>query len=81
MLREMTIRVDEALYETLQPMVEHQTIGTFLSEFVKVWDPQPEYTQTELEAGYRAMAADEEYEQDAMEWCNGLMGGVDDEAR
>jgi len=27
------------------------------------------------------MAADEEYEREAMEWCNGLMNGIDDETR
>jgi len=35
----------------------------------------------ELEAGYKAMAADEEYERETMEWCNGLMNGIDDETR
>jgi hypothetical protein len=35
----------------------------------------------ELEDGYKAMAADEEYEREAMEWCNGLMSGIDDETR
>ena len=39
------------------------------------------YTQTELEDGYRAMAVDEEYEREAMEWCNGLLNGIDDETR
>ena len=39
------------------------------------------YTHAELEAGYKAMAADEEYEREAMEWCNGLMSGIDDETR
>jgi len=41
--------------------------------------PHRTYTQAELEAGYKAMAADDEYERGAMEWCNGLMCGVDDE--
>jgi len=39
------------------------------------------HTQEELEAGYKAMANDEEYEREAMEWCNGLMNGIDDETR
>jgi len=26
-----------------------------------------------LEEGYKAMAADQEYEHEAMEWCSGLM--------
>ena len=38
-------------------------------------------TKQELEAGYKAMANDEEYEKEAMEWCNGLMNGIDNETR
>ena len=82
MLRELTLNVDETLYNTLLPMVEKQTIGNLLAEFVhQNRFHQRTYTQSELEAGYKAMAADEEYEQEAMEWCNGLMGGIDDETR
>jgi hypothetical protein len=81
MLRELTLNVEESLYNTLLPMVEKQTIGNLLAEFVQTRFPHCTYTQTELEAGYKAMAADTEYEREAMEWCNGLMGGIDDEAR
>jgi hypothetical protein len=81
MLRELTLNVDETLYKTLMPMVEKQTIGNLLAEFVQTRFSGRAYTQTELEAGYKAMAADEEYEREAMEWCNGLMNGVDDETR
>jgi predicted CopG family antitoxin len=35
MLRELTITVDDAVYETLKPMVEQQTIGAFLSDFLQ----------------------------------------------
>ena len=80
MLRELTLNVDETLYNTLMPMVEKQTIGNLLAEFVQTKLNQ-RYTQAELEAGYKAMAADEEYEQEAMEWCNGLMNGIVDETR
>jgi hypothetical protein len=81
MLRELTINVEETLYNTLLPMVEKQTIGNLLAEFVKTGFPHHTYTQAELEDGYKAMAADEEYEREAMEWCNGLMSGTDDETR
>jgi hypothetical protein len=81
MLREMTISVDEALYNSLQPMVEQQTIADLLSDFLAAQKVKAVYTQAELEAGYRAMAADEEYEREAAEWCNGLMCGIDDETR
>ena len=81
MLRELTFSVDEALYNSLIPMVETQTIGDFLTEFVQSRIPHRTYTQAELEDGYKAMAEDKEYEQEAMEWCNGLISGVDDETR
>jgi len=81
MLRELTLNVEETLYNTLMPMVEKQTIGNLLAEFVQTKFPYRTYTQAELEAGYKAMAADEEYEREAMEWCNGLISGIDDETR
>jgi len=80
-MRELTLSVDETLYDTLMPMVEKQTIGNLLAEFVQSRFSGQGYTQEELEAGYKAMAADEEYEREAMEWCNGLMNGIDDETR
>jgi hypothetical protein len=81
MLRQLTINVEETLYNTLMPMVEKQTIGELLTEFVQTRFSHRTYTQTELEDGYKAMAADNEYEREATEWCNGLMNGVDDETR
>jgi len=68
MLRELTLSVDETLYDALMPMVEKKNIGNLLAEFVREQSAQPSYTQAELEAGYRAMAADEEYERQATEW-------------
>jgi hypothetical protein len=81
MLRELTINIEETLYNTLMPMVEKQTIGNLLNEFVQARFSHRIYTQAELDDGYKAMAADEEYEREAMEWCNGLISGIDDEAR
>jgi ribosomal protein L12E/L44/L45/RPP1/RPP2 len=81
MLRELTLSVDETLYNTLIPMVEEKNIGNLLAKFVQAQFSEHTYTQEELEAGYKAMAADEEYDREAMEWCNGLMNGIDDETR
>ena len=80
MLRELTINVEETLYNALKPMIERQTLVNLLTEFVQARQ-QYFYSQEELEAGYKAMACDEEYEQEAIEWCNGLMNGIDDETR
>jgi hypothetical protein len=35
MLHELTITVDDTVYQTLKPMVEQQTIGSFLYEFLQ----------------------------------------------
>ncbi len=37
--------------------------------------PKPD--MDEIEAGYAAMAADEEREKEAMAWCEGMMSGLD----
>ena len=35
MLHELTITVDDTVYKTLKPMVEQQTIGSLLYEFIQ----------------------------------------------
>jgi len=35
MLHELTITVDDAVYQTLKPMIEQQTIGSLLYEFMQ----------------------------------------------
>jgi predicted CopG family antitoxin len=35
MLHELTITVDDAVYQTLKPMIEEHTISSFLKEFVQ----------------------------------------------
>jgi hypothetical protein len=52
-------------------------IDRFLSGAVD-WS---EATQEELEAGYRAEAADTEHEQEAHEWIEGLTNGIIDYER
>jgi hypothetical protein len=54
MMRELTINVEETLYNTLIPMVEKQTIGNLLYEFVQTRFSYHAYTQEELEDGYKA---------------------------
>jgi predicted CopG family antitoxin len=35
MLHELTITVDDTVYQSLKPMVEQETIGSFLHEFIR----------------------------------------------
>ena len=74
--RKLTITVDEEVYEGLHRVVGRRRISHFLTELAR-----PHVVQTDLEAGYRAMAADEEREQEAAEWIEGLIGDVADEPR
>jgi len=41
MLHELTIKVDEDVYKTLKPMVEQQTIGSLLYEFMRTHTKKP----------------------------------------
>ena len=76
MRRKLTITVDKAVYDGLHRVVGRRRISHFLTELAR-----PHVVQDDLEAGYRAMAADEEREQEAAEWIEGLIGDVADEPR
>jgi predicted DNA-binding protein len=62
-----------------------QLIESVLSRYIAEMQPDKEDTMTseELLAGYMAMAADEEREAEAREWCDAYMGEdlIDDETR
>jgi hypothetical protein len=77
MPREMTITVDDTVYETLRPLVKNRSLDGLLSAFARSRYAKPAYTEAELEADYRAMAADKEREAEAREWCNALIGDVE----
>jgi hypothetical protein len=42
---------------------------------------RPHVLDTSLDAGYKAMAADQVRETEAMEWVNALAGDMENEAR
>ena len=74
MRRKLTITVDEEVYEGLHRVVGRRRISRFLTELAR-----PHVVQDDLEAGYRAMAADEEHEREAMEWIEGIVADIADE--
>ena len=76
MHRKMTITLDEAVYEGLYRRVGKRRMSQFIENLVR-----PHVLDTSLDDGYRAMAADEEREAEALAWCNALAGDVADEAR
>lgn len=76
MHRKMTITLDEAVYEGLHRMVAPRKISQFIEDLLR-----PHVLDAALEEGYRAMAADQEREHEAQEWCNALAPDMADAAR
>jgi len=76
MHRKMTITLDEAVYEGLYRTVGRRKMSQFIEDLLR-----PHVIDTSLDAGYRAMAADEAREAEAAAWCNGLAGDMADAAR
>jgi hypothetical protein len=72
----MTITMDEAVYDGLHRMVGSRQISKFIEGLVR-----PHVSDSALDDGYRAMAADHAREVEAQEWCNALAGDMSNEAR
>jgi predicted CopG family antitoxin len=76
MHKRMTITLDEAVYEGLYRRVGKRRMSQFIEDLLR-----PHVVDTSLDEGYRAMAADQEREAEALEWCNALAGDMADAAR
>lgn len=76
MRKKLTITLDAQVYEGLHRVIGEGGISQFIESLVR-----PHVLYTDLEAGYRAMALDEEREAEALEWAESLIGDVSDEAR
>jgi hypothetical protein len=71
MHRKLTITLADEVYQGLHRKVGRGRISTFIEDLVR---PHVLEEDDELEAGYRAMAADEEHEREALEWIEGTVG-------
>ena len=76
MHRRMTITLDDAVYEGLYRTIGKARMSQFIEDLLR-----PHVLGATLDDGYRAMAADQEREAEALAWCNALAGDVADEAR
>jgi predicted CopG family antitoxin len=76
MSRKLTITLHDEVYEGLHRKIGRRHISRFLETLAR-----PHLIQPELEAAYRAMAADEEREREALEWSEALIGDVRDAPR
>jgi predicted CopG family antitoxin len=76
MQKKLTITVDEAVYDGLHKVIGRRRISQFIETLVR-----PHVIGVDLEAGYQAMAADEEREAEALEWTEALIGDSADATR
>jgi predicted CopG family antitoxin len=74
MAKKLTITVEDEVYEGLHRVIGARRISRFLNDLAR-----PHVTASDLLDGYRAMAADEEYEREAREWVENLTGDIADE--
>ncbi len=77
MQKKLTITIDETIYDALYRVVGARHISRFIESVVRPYV----VVGADLEAGYRAMAADTERESEALEWSEALIGDGFDVAR
>ncbi len=76
MHKKLTITIDESVYEGLHRTVGRGHISRFLEDLAR-----PFVLPEDMESAYREMAADEAREAEALDWSEGLIGDVADDAR
>ncbi len=73
--RKLTITIDEQVYEGLYRVVGPRKISSFIEELVR-----PHITYPDLERAYAEMAQNKVRESEALEWAEGTLGDIADEA-
>jgi predicted CopG family antitoxin len=65
--KRLTITLDQEVYEGLYRTIGKRCISQFIKDLLR-----PHILDSNLDEGYRAMAADSEREKEAAEWSKGL---------
>jgi predicted CopG family antitoxin len=68
MQKKLTITIDEEIYNKLYSLVGSRKISKFIEEVVK-----PYLVSNSLSDAYSSMSNDQEREEQANEWINGLL--------
>jgi len=72
MQKELTINVDEQVYDELQRIGGPEDIGQFIESLVL-----PQLGGMDLDSAYRQMATDQTREAEALEWAEAMIGDPD----
>ena len=73
MLKNLTITIDEEVYDGLYATVGPRHISRFIEDLVR-----PNVTALDLAAAYKEMAEDEAREAEALEWAEATVGDTGD---
>ena len=76
MHKKMTITLDEAVFDGLRRTTGKRRMSQFIEDLLR-----PHVLTNALDDGYKAMAADEEREAEADDWCNALAKDMAHETR
>lgn len=76
MTRKLTITVSDEVYEGLHAKIGRGRISGFISALAR-----PHVVDDALDEAYKAMAADQRREAEALEWAENLSADVADETR
>jgi hypothetical protein len=76
MHKKMTITLDEAVYDWFYRTIGKRKMSQFIEDLLR-----PHVLDTSLDAGYKAMTANQARESEAMESVNALTRDMENEAR
>lgn len=76
MQKKLTITINEEVYAGLHSVIGRRNISQFIESLVR-----PHVVNKDLEAAYQRMGQDEARETEALEWIDGTIGEIIDEAR
>jgi hypothetical protein len=76
MQKKLTITLDEGVYEGLHRVIGRRNISRFLQDLAR-----PHVVSINMDEAYRQMAAEEGREAEALEWTEGVLEDVADNAR
>jgi len=74
MQKKLTVTIDEEVYNGLRAVIGPRKISRFIEELVR-----PHVVKKNMYAAYKAMAADQVRESEALEWAEGTFGDVNSE--
>lgn len=75
MSKQITITIDDKVYEELSAIVDNNSISKFIEDLLR-----PLVLKQDLESAYREMALDEERKNKAMKWAQATIADIADEA-